>query len=161
MLVGPKRYPFQELMTDDFFTPGGLEPHIEAALNLTEMSLRQFRNIAQNAGLVFTGYPSARKSGKQMQVSTSLLFEVFRKYDPQSLLFKQARTQVLEQQLDIGRLHRKLEDMREMKRVWVECPRPSPLAVPIWAEMNAARLSTETFQERMERMKREWMAAAP
>lgn len=159
MLVGPKGYPFQELMTDDFFTPGGLEPHIEAALNLTEMSLRQFRNIAQTAGLVFTGYPSARKSGKQMQISSSLLFEVFRKYDPESLLFKQARQQVLEQQLDIGRLHRKLEDLQNMKRVWVMCKRPSPLAVPVWAEMNAARLSTESFQERMERMKREWMAA--
>lgn len=158
MIQGPKGYPFQDLMDQSFFTPEGLEPHIEAALNLTEMTLRQFRNIAQTAGLVFTGYPGARKSGKQMQISTSLLFEVFRKHDPGSLLFKQAQREVLDQQLDIGRLHRKLEKLQHFRRVWVETPRPSPLAVPVWAEMNAARLSTESFHDRMERMKREWMS---
>jgi ATP-dependent Lhr-like helicase len=156
MIQGPKGYPFRELMDESFFTPEGLEPHIEAALNLTEMSLRQFRNIAQTAGLIFTGYPSARKSGKQMQISTSLLFEVFRKHDPGSLLFKQAQNQVLEQQLDIDRLHRKLVELKGRKRVWKRTERPSPLAVPVWAEMNAARLSTESFHDRMERMKKEW-----
>ncbi len=156
MIQGPKEYPFQELMDESFFTPAGLEPHIEAALNLTEMSLRQFRNIAQTAGLIFTGYPSAKKSGKQMQISTSLLFEVFRKHDPGSLLFKQAHDQVLEQQLDIGRLHRKLVELQDRKRIWKHTVRPSPLAVPVWAEMNAARLSTESFHDRMERMKKEW-----
>lgn len=158
MIQGPKNYPFQDLMDDSFFTPEGLEPHIEAALNLTEMSLRQFRNIAQTAGLIFTGYPSARKSGKQMQISTSLLFEVFRKHDPGSLLFKQAQAEVLEVQLDIDRLHRILESLQHLKRVWVVTRRLSPLAVPVWAEMNAARLSTESFQDRMERMKREWIS---
>lgn len=159
MIQGPKQYPFRELMDSSFFTPEGTEPHIQAALNLTEMSLRQFRNIAQNAGLIFTGYPSARKSGKQMQISSSLLFEVFRKHDPDSLLFQQARREVLEQQLDIDRLHRKLEKLKSMKRVWKTTERPSPLAVPIWAEMNAARLSTESFAERMERMKKEWTSS--
>lgn len=159
MIQGPKNYPFQDLMDDSFFTPEGLEPHISAALNLTEMSMRRFRNIAQTAGLVFTGYPGSRKTGKQMQVSTSLLFEVFRKYDPNSLLFHQARREVLDQQLEIGRLHRKLEKLQSAKRLWVQTKQPSPLAVPIWAEMNSARLSTESFAERMARMKAEWSEA--
>ncbi len=124
MIQGPKSYPFKALMDDSFFTPEGLEPHIEAALNLTEMSLRQFRNIAQTAGLIFTGYPSARKSGKQMQISTSLLFEVFRKHDPTSLLYRQAHDQVLEQQLDIDRLHRKLVELKDRVRVWKTTERP-------------------------------------
>ncbi len=71
-------------------------------------------------------------------------------------MFKQAHEQVLEQQLDIDRLHRKLMELQNRKRIWKETRRPSPLAVPIWAEMNSARLSTESFHDRMERMKKEW-----
>lgn len=155
-IIGPKGFPFFSLIRPDFFSTDNLEEQIKKTLNLTEMAVRQFRGIAQTAGLVFSGYPSARKSGKQLQVSSSLLYEVFRKHDPGSLLFKQAQDEVLYQQLEIERLKRTLERVQTLKPVWVETKRPSPLALPIWAEMNAARLTTETLSERMERMKKEW-----
>lgn len=155
-IVGPRRYPFFELIDDTFFSTENLEEQIEQTVNMTELALRQFRGIAQNAGLVFTGYPGGRKSGKQLQVSASLLFEVFRKHDPDSLLFRQAQREVLTQQLELERLRRTLERLQVLKPLWVETPRPSPLALPIWAEMKSARLSTETMAERMERMKQEW-----
>lgn len=155
-IVGPKSYPYFDLITPDFFSTEHLEEQIEKTMNMTEMALRQFRGIAQTAGLVFGGLPGARKTGKQLQVSSSLLFEVFRKHDPESLLFRQAQREVLLQQLELERLRRTLERLQTLKVVWTETPRPSPLAVPIWAEMNSARLSTETMAERMERMKKEW-----
>lgn len=157
-ILGPKKYPFEKLIDSEFFATDNLETQIEEALNLTEMSLRQFRNIAQTAGLIFSGYPGSRKTGKQLQMSNSLLFEVFRKYDPESLLFKQARREVLQQALEIGRLTRKLERLQKSRPIWSHTERPSPLAVPVWAEMNSARLSTESFHERMERMKQEWVS---
>jgi ATP-dependent Lhr-like helicase len=155
-IVGPKMYPYYALIGPAFFSTDHLEEQINKTVNMTEMALRQFRAIAQTAGLVFSGYPGSRKTGRQLQVSSSLLFEVFRKHDPDSLLFRQAHREVLYQQLEIERLRRTLERLQLMKRVWVETARPSPLAVPIWAEMNSARLTTETMAERMERMKKEW-----
>ncbi|MBX3020924.1 MAG: ligase-associated DNA damage response DEXH box helicase [Bdellovibrionales bacterium] len=155
-IVGPKQFPYYELITPGFFSTTHLEEQITRTLNMTEMALRRFRGVAQTAGLVFSGYPSARKNGRQMQISSSLLFEVFRKHDPESLLFKQAQEEVLFQQLEIERLRRTLERLQTLRPVWVETSRPSPLALPIWAEMNAAHLTTETLAERMERMKKEW-----
>ena len=156
MILGPKTFPFRELIDPSLFSVDDLEEQIAATLNLTEMSLRQFRGIAQTAGLVFSGYPSERKNSRQLQVSSSLLFEVFRKYDPGNVLYAQAVREVMEQQLEIDRLRRTLEVVARLKPIWAETPRPSPLAVPIWAEMNSARLSTESMAERMERMMQEW-----
>ena len=155
-ILGPKDFRFRELFAPDFLDVAGIEERLETAVNLTEMSLRQFRGIAQTAGLVFSGYPSARKTGKQLQVSSSLLYEVFRKYDAESLLYRQAKREVLEVQLDLERIHHALTRMATLEPVWVTVRRPSPLAVPIWAERNAARLTSESLRERLERMKLEW-----
>ncbi|MFY8085900.1 MAG: DNA ligase-associated DEXH box helicase, partial [Rubrivivax sp.] len=50
------------------------------SLNSGELAQRRFREIARVAGLVFSGYPGAPKSMKQLQASSSLFYEVFRKY---------------------------------------------------------------------------------
>ena len=158
MIQGPKGFPFRELIDAELFSEDQLEEQIAATLNLTEMSQRAFRGIAQCAGLVFSGYPTARKTGRQLQVSSGLLFDVFRKHDPDNVLLRQARREVMDQQLELDRLRRTLAQLRELTIAWQVTPRPSPLAVPIWAELNSARLSTETMAERMARMKAEWSA---
>ena len=81
------------------------------SLNSGELAQRRFREIARVAGLVFTGYPGAPKSTKQLQASSSLFFEVFRKYDAGNLLLTQAQTEVLSQELDIDRLRATLQRM--------------------------------------------------
>jgi ATP-dependent Lhr-like helicase len=73
-------------------------------VNTTELARRQFRDIARISGLIFSGYPGSRKSMRQLQTSTGLLYEVFRDFDPENLLLDQARREVLDQQLDIQRL---------------------------------------------------------
>lgn len=155
-ILGPKDFPFRELFDPSFFSSDDLEAQLSSAINLTEMSLRQFRGIAQTAGLVFSGYPGSRKTGKQLQVSSSLLYEVFRKYDSKSLLFLQAKEEVLKSQLDIDRIRNTLERMTAQRPIWIIVKRPSPLAVPIWAERNAARLTNESLTERLEKLKQEW-----
>ena len=79
-----------------------------ASLNAGEMALRRFREIAQIAGLVFGGYPAAQKSMRQIQASSGLFYEVFRKHDAGNLLLGQARDEVLSEELEIDRLHRQL-----------------------------------------------------
>src|SRR5690606_1404761 len=90
---------------DEALSRGLLDPHhllddIPASLNATEMAKRQFREIARVAGLVFPGYPRSGKSARQLQASSGLFFDVFRRYDPDNLLYSQAHREVLERQLE-------------------------------------------------------------
>jgi ATP-dependent Lhr-like helicase len=56
------------------FHPDNLLHDVLASLNPTELAQRRFREIARVAGLVFSGYPGAPKSLKQVQASSSLFF---------------------------------------------------------------------------------------
>ena len=78
-----------------------------ASLNSSELAQRRFREIARVAGLVSTGYPGQPKSTRQLQASSALFYEVFRKYDAGNLLLTQAQSEVLSQELEIRRLARR------------------------------------------------------
>ena len=78
------------------------------SLNATELARRRFREIARMSGLIFQGYPGEKRSNKQLQASSSLFFEVFRKYDPANLLLLQAEQELLAQELEIARLRASL-----------------------------------------------------
>ena len=47
-----------------------------ASLNSSELARRRFREIARVAGLIFTGFPGAPKSTRQLQASSTLFYEV-------------------------------------------------------------------------------------
>ncbi|MDB5930325.1 MAG: ligase-associated damage response box helicase [Polaromonas sp.] len=61
-----------------------------ASLNASELAQRRFREIARVSGLIFQGYPGEKRSNKQLQASSSLFYEVFKKYDPANRLLLQA-----------------------------------------------------------------------
>lgn len=155
-ILGPKGYPYQELFSTDFFSLESLEDEIRASLNISELTQRQFRGVAQVAGLVFKGYPGSRKTSSQLQVSTSLLYEVFTKYEPENLLLKQAEREVLQDQLESHRLAKTLSRLDRRSVVWKATQRPSPLAFPLLVERLNSRLSNETLLERIQRMKDQW-----
>ncbi|WDY59130.1 ligase-associated DNA damage response DEXH box helicase [Pseudomonas sp. PSKL.D1] len=123
-----------------------------ASLNAGEMALRRFREIAQIAGLVFGGYPSAQKSTRQIQASSGLFYEVFRKHDPGNLLLGQARDEILREELDIERLHRQLLKMQGLRLELKHLHHPSPLAFTLLVEGMRETLSTEKLADRIARM---------
>lgn len=155
-ILGPKDYPYRDLFSADFFAADGLESDIKASLNLSELTQRKFRGIAQVAGLVFKGYPGSRKTASQLQVSASLMYEVFRKYEPDNLLLQQAEREVLQDQLELHRLAKTLYRLRDLKLVWQQTKRPSPFAFPLLVERLSARMSNESLLDRIERMKQQW-----
>jgi len=155
-ILAPKEYPFKDLFSPEFFSLEHLYDDIKASLNLSELTARKFRSIAQIAGLVFRGYPSAKKTVSQLQVSSSLIFEVFSKYEPNNLLLKQAETEVLDEQLETHRLAKTLDRLRQLTLVWQATKRPSPFAFPLLVERLNSRLSNESLLERVERMKQQW-----
>ena len=158
-ILAPKDYPFQTLFSEAFFDLETLEPDIQASINLSELAARRFRAIAQIAGLVFKGYPTAKKTTSQLQVSSSLIYDVFTKYEPDNLLLKQAQQEVLHEQLEVQRLAHTLDRLRQLTLVWKTPKRPSPFAFPLLVERLTARMSNESLRDRIERMKQQWEKA--
>ncbi len=155
-ILAPKGYPFQELFSEEFFSLENLEVDVKASLNISELTQRKFRGVAQVAGLVFKGYPGSRKTSAQLQVSSSLLYEVFSKYEPDNLLLKQAEREVLEEQLETYRLAKLLEKLKQLKVIWQETSRPAPFAFPLLVERLGTRMTNESLLERIERLKHQW-----
>jgi len=122
------------------------------SLNSRQLAQRRFREIARVAGLIFTGYPGAPKSLKQLQASSSLFYEVFRKYDAGNLLLSQAENEVLTQELELKRLAASLERMAAQRIEFVELKVPSPFSLPLMVERLREQLTTEKLKDRLERI---------
>jgi ATP-dependent Lhr-like helicase len=133
-------------------TPDRLLNDIESSLNAANLARARFRDIARIAGLVQQGYPGKRKAARQIQASSSLIFDVLCEHDPDNGLLEQARREVLEAQLEFRRIDTALRRVEKQELVSTNPERLTPLAFPIWADRLRAQLSTEDFQARVERM---------
>ncbi len=147
--------PLDALHSRALFDEAELLRDVLASLNSGELAQRRFREIARVAGLVFGGYPGAPKSTRQLQASSSLFFEVFRKYDPANRLLDQAENEVLLQELEIARLRATLKRMRKLKLQFVELATPSPFSLPLMVERFREQLSTEKLADRLARILRD------
>lgn len=155
-ILAPKDYPFKDLFSTEFFSLTSLHEDIKSSLNISELIGRKFRGVAQVAGLIFKGYPSSKKTASQLQVSSSLIYEVFTKYEPDNLLLKQAEQEVLNEQLEVHRLAATLNRLSQLQLVWQNTKRPSPFAFPLLVERLSSRMSNESLLERIERLKQQW-----
>jgi ATP-dependent Lhr-like helicase len=122
------------------------------SLNASELAQRRFREIARVSGLIYQGYPGEKRSNKQLQASSSLFWEVFRKYDPANKLLLQAEQELLAQELEIGRLRDTLARMALQKLVMHPIARPTPFAFPLMVERFREQLSNESVADRIARM---------
>ncbi len=156
-IMGPVDYDFEALFDDNFFSEENLEIEINESVQLGSLTQRQFREIASIAGLVFSGYPGSLKTGRQMQVSSSLLYEVFKKYEPNNLLIRQSYEEVLTGALESERMKKTLRRLARMKVMWQSLTYPSPLSFPLFFSMtNGNHLSNETLEMKVARLKKSW-----
>jgi ATP-dependent Lhr-like helicase len=144
----------------DLFDDDHLLEDVLASLNAGELSQRRFREIARIAGLVFQGYPGQPKSARQLQASSALFFEVFKKHDAGNLLLTQAQREVLEQELELGRLRATLAELQGRAIAFCATKRATPFGFALMVERFREKLSTEKLSERVARMLRELEKAA-
>ncbi len=123
-----------------------------ASLNSSELARRRFREIARVAGLVFTGYPGAPKSTRQLQASSGLFYDVFRQYDPDNRLLGQADAEVLAQELDLRQLAACLQRLQGLTIAPVALRAPSPFALALMVERFREQLTTEKLADRLARI---------
>ncbi len=150
-LLSPSQVDWAGHLTEAL-SPDSLLEDVLASLNAGEMALRRFREIAQIAGLVFGGYPAAQKSIRQIQASSGLFFEVFRKHDSGNLLLGQARDEVLRDELEIERLQHQLLRINQLRLDLHVLERPSPLAFALVVEGLRETMSSEKLADRIARM---------
>ena len=131
-----------------------------ASLNAGELARRRFRDIARIAGLVFNGSPAERKSNRQLQASSQLFYEVFRRYDPGNRLLAQAEQELLMDELDVARLAEALARMEGQRLVLQPLARATPLAFPLMVERMREQLSNESLADRIARLVGQLEAAA-
>lgn len=143
----------KRVITPELFSFDNLFHDILESLNATEMSRRQFREIARVAGLIFQGYPGSSKTTRQIQASSGLLYDVFAEYDPDNLLLKQAQREVLESQLEETRMVQAMKRITKSSINFVEVARVSPLSLPLMVERLRGRLSSEKLADRIAKMK--------
>jgi ATP-dependent Lhr-like helicase len=154
-LVGAAPFDEMPVTRGELFGVDDLLPDVLASLNSSELAQRRFREIARVAGLVSTGYPGQPKSTRQLQASSALFYEVFRKYDSGNLLLTQAEQEVLGQELEIGRLKLTLQRMRRKRVEFVALRHPSPLSLPLMVERFREKLTTEQLSARLDRILRD------
>lgn len=159
-LLSATEVDWQAELRPDLFSEEHLMNDIMASLNAGELALRRFREIARIAGLVFSGYPGAPKSNRQLQASSGLFFEVFKQYDAGNLLLTQAQEEVLRQELDVARLEHTLQRINQLTLDVHLIKRATPMAFPLLVERMRESLSSEKLADRIARMVRDLEKAA-
>ncbi|MCW5517801.1 ligase-associated DNA damage response DEXH box helicase [Muriicola sp. Z0-33] len=151
-LLSDKQIDIQLLVDNNLFSTDYLREDLQKSLNDTEMARRKFRDIAVISGLVFTGYPHKGIKMKHLQGNSSLLFDVFKDYEPDNLLFQQAYRETFEHQLEEGRLRMALERIANQKIIWQACSGPTPFSFPIITDRLREKLTNEGLADRIKRM---------
>jgi ATP-dependent Lhr-like helicase len=101
---------------------------------------RTFRACALIAGLVERRHPGKEKSGRQVTVSTDLVYDVLRSHEPDHILMRATWEDASRTLLDVGRLSDMLSRIRG-RIVHKRLERISPLAVPILLEIGREPVS--------------------
>ncbi|WGK66324.1 ligase-associated DNA damage response DEXH box helicase [Croceiramulus getboli] len=151
-LLSDQEIDVQQVLDNNLFSTDYLLDDLQKSLNATEMARRKFRDIAVISGMVFTGYPNKVVKTKHLQSSSQLLFDVFRDYEPDNLLYQQAFRETFEHQLEEGRLRLALERIAGQEVVWKRCNKPTPFSFPIITDRLREKLTSEKLGDRIQKM---------
>jgi ATP-dependent Lhr-like helicase len=151
-LLSDQPIDLEVVLTKELFEPRDLSRDIQASINATELAKRQFRDICRISGLIFQGFPGKAKKERHLQASSSLLFEVFKDYEPDNLLFLQTYEEVMTFQLEEARMRRALKRIQTQQFIIARPEKPTPFAFPIIVDRLREKMSTEKLEDRIKKM---------
>jgi ATP-dependent Lhr-like helicase len=142
----------------ELFEEDMLGDDLDAWLAESSLMKRTFRHAAVISGLIEQRHPGQQKSGRQVTISTDLVYDVLRRHDPGHILLEAAWADAATGLLDIARLGCFLKRIRGRIR-HQSLPRISPLAVPVLLEIGIERvgggIGDQLLRESAEAMLRE------
>ncbi len=119
---------------DRLFDEDMLGDDLEAWLAESAMLKRSFRNCALISGMIERRHPGKEKSGRQVTMSSDLIYNVLREHEPDHLLLKATWQDASAGLLDIARLGEMLARIKG-HITHAALAEPSPLAVPMLLEI--------------------------
>jgi len=131
-------YPARDMAA--LFTEDLLGDDLEEWMAESSLLRRTFRNVATIAGLLERRHPGQEKSGRQMTVSSDLVYDVLRKYEPDHVLLRATRQDAAGGLTDIRRLAEMLARVKGKVR-HQRLARISPLAVPAILEIGREQVA--------------------
>ena len=120
------------------------ETSIGAWIDRSQMAKRAFREVAVIAGLVERNSPGKRKTGRQVTVSTDLIYDVLLRHEPGHILLRAVRTDVENRIADIERLREQLKPLPVRHK---PLERASPLSIPLLLEIGIERVKGKAEKE--------------
>ena len=140
-MVEAGRLDIAELFAEDM-----LGDDLDAWLAESSLMKRTFRINAVIAGLIERRHPGKVKSGRQVTISSDLIYDVLRKHDPGHILLEAAWIDAATGLLDIGRLGEFLRRIKGQIR-YQPLSHVSPLAVPVLLEIGREMVYGGSAQE--------------
>jgi len=128
------------------FSEDMLGDDLEAWLDESAMMKRTFRQCAVIAGLIERRHPGQKKTGRQVTISTDLVYDVLRKHQPDHLLLRAARQDAATGLLDVRRLGMMLERIQG-RIIHRALDRVSPLSVSVMLEIGREKVYGEGADE--------------
>jgi ATP-dependent helicase Lhr and Lhr-like helicase len=119
---------------EGLFDEDMLGDDLDAWLAESNLMKRSFRVCAVISGLIERRHPGQEKSGRQMTVSSDLIYDVLRQHEPEHVLLKAAFADAASGLIDLGRLGQFLKRIGGRIR-HSELSHVSPLAVPVMLEI--------------------------
>ena len=148
-------YPVEE--PAPLFAPDILHDELSEWLARSALLKRSFRDVAVISGLIERQHPGVRKTGRQLTISTDLIYDVLRQHEPDHLLLRATWADARGRLTDIDRLSVFLERIAGRIRHQA-LSRVSPLAVPVLLEIGQERIegsAEEVLLAEAERLMRE------
>lgn len=127
---------------DDLFAEDMLGDDLEDWLAESTLMKRTFRQCAVIAGLIERRFPGQQKTGRQVTISTDLVYDVLRKHEPDHVLLRAARADAATGLLDVKRLGMLLRRIRG-RIVHKALDRVSPLSVSVMLEIGRERVYSD------------------
>jgi ATP-dependent helicase Lhr and Lhr-like helicase len=128
-MVRDDRLNMAQLFAEDM-----LGDDLDAWLAESSLMKRTFRLNAVISGLIERRHPGKVKGGRQVTISSDLIYDVLRKHDPGHILLEAAWADAATGLLDIGRLGDFLQRIKGRIR-YKALDRVTPLAVPVLLEI--------------------------
>lgn len=132
----------ETLSLSGLFDEDMLGDDLEAWMEDSFMLKRTFRQVALIAGLIERNHPGKEKSGRQITVSTDLIYDVLREHEPDHILMQATREDAATGLLDIHRLGDLLARIKG-QIIHKNLDQVSPLAVPIMLEIGRETVAGE------------------
>lgn len=136
------------LSLDELFAQDMLGDDLEAWLDESALMKRTFRNCAIIAGLIERRHPGREKSGRQITMSSDLIYDVLYQHEPDHILIQATRRDAARGLLDIARLGDMLARIRN-HIVYRPLARISPLAVPLMLDIGKVPIFGEARESAM------------